>query len=376
MNVKWVKRHGCTLAARAIVWPWCGHGQCIDPITVFGNVEVKSCRSTKMKFATRLLPLALTLIGCASQDIPQAYRGRMFHRTGAFAFYGGGNGFDGPVLDPGTYYTGSYDELHMVQCTVATLREPLNALTKDGVQFRVDVYIRYSANCSDPSVVKILQNMAPDNSGTVSSEQLYQVYVRPTLLEVVREVVSPFKANDINDQRETVLQGIRERFINSMRKVGQDMVAVHDISLANLDFPEEMDRANVERAVQAVLKDKAIAERSRVEAEIDTAKLRIQLSEQEAQSSAVRVMRVGDMLKKSPEYLQFDLQSKMPDIYRQAGVAGNMILAAPNPVMVPALKLTPPTIAPVTPVIAPRIAPAKSPARTSPVAKSADGGDD
>ena len=325
-----------------------------------------------MKCAAKLLPLALTLIGCASQDIPQAFRGRMFHRTGPFAFYGGGNGFDGPVLDPGTYYTGSYDELHMVQCTVVTLREPLNALTKDGVQFRVDVYIRYSANCSDPSVVKILKNMAPDNSGTVSAAQLYEVYVRPTLLEVVREVVSPFKANDINDQRETVLQSIRDRFMARMQKVGQDMVSVHDISLANLDFPEEMDRANVDRAVQAVLRDKAIAERGRVEAEIETAKLRIQLSEQEAQSAAVRVMRVGDMLKKYPEYLQFDLQSKMPDIYRQAGAAGNLILAAPNPVMIPAMKLTPPAIAPTAPVSAPKITAAKPSVRAQSTAKTKD----
>lgn len=312
-----------------------------------------------MKCAAKLLPLALTLMGCASQDIPQAYRGRMFYRTGPFAFYSGGKGFDGPILNPGTYFTGTYNELHMVQCAVVTLREPLNALTKDGVQFRVDVYVRYSANCTDPSVVKILQNMAPDASGTVSAGQLYQVYVRPTLLEVVREVVSPVKANDINDQRENVLQSIRQRFIASMHKVGQEMVSVHDISLANLDFPEEMDRANVERAVQAVLKDKAIAERSRVEAETETAKLRVQLSEQEAQSAAVRVMRVGDMLKKYPEYLQFDLQSKMPDIYRQAGVAGNMILAAPNPVMLPALRLTPPTIAPATPVNSPATTPGR-----------------
>jgi regulator of protease activity HflC (stomatin/prohibitin superfamily) len=274
------------------------------------------------------------------------------------------------VLNPGTYFTGTYDKLHMVQCTVFTLREPLNALTKDGVQFRVDVYIRYSANCSDPSVVKILQNMAPDNSGTVSAEQLYQVYVRPTLLEVVREVVSPFKANDINDQRETVLQSIRERFITRMQKVGQDMVSVHDISLANLDFPEEMDRANVERAVQAVLTDKAIAERARVQAEIETAKLRIQLSEQEAEAAAVRVMRVGDMLKKYPEYLQFDMQSKMPDIYRQAGIAGNMILAAPNPVMIPGFRLKPPTIAPPAPVSAPVIMPAKPSARVPMQAKT------
>ena len=51
------------------------------------------------------------------------------------------------------------------------------------------------------------------------------------------------------------------------------------------------------------------------------------------------------MLRKYPEYFQFDFQSKMPDIYRLAGAAGNMIIAAPDPVMVPALRLTPSTIA-------------------------------
>ena len=41
------------------------------------------------------------LNGCASEDILQAQRGRMFGRTGAFAFYSGKTGFFGPVLGPG-----------------------------------------------------------------------------------------------------------------------------------------------------------------------------------------------------------------------------------------------------------------------------------
>jgi len=290
-----------------------------------------------MKTIIWLLPFTMVVVGCASQDIPQAYRGQMFDRTGPLAFYAGGKGFKGPILDPGTYYTGTYDDVRLVQCTVVTQREPLTALTQDGVQFKLDVYIRYAANCSDPSVARILKSIAPDATNTVTADELYHVYVRPTLLEVVREVVSPYKANDINDKRETVLQSVRTRFMARMREVGQDMVAVHDISLTNLDFPEEMDRANVQRAVQGVLKDKAIAERERVEAEIETAKVRIQLSEQEAQASAVRILRVGDMLRKYPEYLQFDLQSRMPDIYREAGISGNLIIAAPNPV-IPAFR--------------------------------------
>ena len=110
------------------------------------------------------------------------------------------------------------------------------------------------------------------------------------------------------------------------------MVVVYDVDLSNLDFPDAMDAANVDRAVQAVLKDKAIAERERVQAEVETAKLQQQLSTQEAENVAVRIERVGETLRKYPEYLQYDLQSKLPDIYRDAGARGNLVIAAPNPI--------------------------------------------
>ena len=74
--------------------------------------------------------LTLATAGCASADIPQAYRGRLFGRTGALAFYAGTKGFNGPVLGPGTYFTGTYDELHLVDCSTVTMREPLSALTR------------------------------------------------------------------------------------------------------------------------------------------------------------------------------------------------------------------------------------------------------
>src|SRR5438067_10623378 len=76
-------------------------------------------------------------------DIGQAHRGRAFDRTGPLALYLGGHGLSGPVLDPGTYFTGVYDEIREVDCSMETMREPLNALTKDGVQFGLDIYVRF-----------------------------------------------------------------------------------------------------------------------------------------------------------------------------------------------------------------------------------------
>jgi hypothetical protein len=35
-----------------------------------------------------------------------------------------------------------------------------------------------------------------------------------------------------------------------------------------------------------------------------------------------RIEKIGEALRKNPDYLQFDLQQKMPEIYRAAGEAG------------------------------------------------------
>jgi hypothetical protein len=154
--------------------------------------------------------------GCASQDIPQAFKGRMFDRTGPLALFIGGNGFKGPVLGPGTYFTGTYNEIRTVDCSMVTKREALTALTKDGVQFGLDIYVRFAADCSDRSVIVLLGTLTPDHDESISSEKVYQTFIRPAIGEAVREVVSPFRANEINDKREEILALIRKRFVEIM----------------------------------------------------------------------------------------------------------------------------------------------------------------
>lgn len=36
-------------------------------------------------------------------------------------------------------------------------------------------------------------------------------------------------------------------------------------------------------------------------------------------------------LRRYPAFLQYDLQSRMPEIYKQAGAQGNLVITAPNP---------------------------------------------
>jgi regulator of protease activity HflC (stomatin/prohibitin superfamily) len=270
-------------------------------------------------------------LGCASADIPQAHKGRMFGRTGMLALWLGTKGFNGAVLGPGTYFTGTYDEIYMVECSVLTVREPLTALTKDGVQFGLDIYVRFSADCTDTTVEQLLASQTPDKEHTISAERLYASLVRPAVGEAVRQVVSPYRANDLNEKREEVLNGIRKEFQEIMNAREKHIIKIYEVNLSNLDFPEAMDAANVDRAVQAVLKDKAIAERERVQAEIQTTVLKRDLAEKEGEVAAARIDKIGAALKKNPEYLQYDMQTKLPDIYKQAGAGGNLVITAPAP---------------------------------------------
>ena len=282
-----------------------------------------------MKKAMFALSLATSMLAaCGKDDVPQAYKGMMFDRTGALAFYSGGDGLEGDILSPGTYYTGIYDEVRIVECSPDTVKEELTSLTKDGVQFGLDVYVTVSANCDDVVVKDIFATIAPAKGRAISREQLYVTYVRPALGEAVRETVASYVANDINNERDQILTMVKEKFSLALKE--RAFIKVSAVVISNMDYPEAMDHANTDRAVQAVLKDKAIAEREKVEAEVETAKQKQALATAEGKVEAAKIDEIGAALRRNPEFLQYDMQLKMPGIYAAAGANGNMVIAAPS----------------------------------------------
>jgi len=284
-----------------------------------------------------VMVLATTMTSCSSEDVPQAHKGQMFDRTGALAMWSGGNGFVGAVLEPGTYYTGIYDTVRLLECSEKTYKETMPSLTKDGVQFSLDVYVRYSANCeSSESVLSALHTLSPtsdkgERTTAITPEQLYRTFVRPAIGEAVRRAVSPYIANDINSAREKIFDSIKELFEKKMKSQKPPLVTVRELNLSNLDLPKPLDDANTARAKVAIDKDRAIAEREKVTAEIETAKSRTELARIESSNTAVQIDEIGAALKRNPDYLSYQLQQLMPRIYEKAGAKGNMVLTAPSP---------------------------------------------
>ena len=212
-----------------------------------------------------------------------------------------------------------------------TVREPLKALTKDGVQFGLNIYVRFSPDCSDEGVNTLLTALPVDQNNSVTAAVVYQTYVQPAVDEAAREVISPVRANDVNDHREEILANVRKRFLDMVAHRDKHIAIVQEVNLSDLDFPTDMNKANTERAVQAILRDKAIAERERVTAEIKTEEMRRDLAQKQGEAEAARIEQVGKALKQYPSFLQYDMQSRMPDIYKQAGAQGNLVITAPDP---------------------------------------------
>lgn len=293
-------------------------------------------KSTSLLSALFFVTAATTsLTGCATQDIPQAHRGRLFSRTGLLAAYSGSNGLAGDVLNPGTHFLGLYNELRIVDCSTATVRESLDTLTRDGVHFGFDIVTRFSADCSDEGVKRLLTSLTADEAGVITTRRIYDTFIRPGIGESARELVAPMRANELNEHQSAVAAGVKKHFQAIMKSREGKLVLVHEVNITDFHFPAELDKANLDRAQQSLLRDKAIAERERVTAETETMAMRKELAEKEADVSVVRIERVGEAMQKYPSYA-------LVEIYRAAGANGNMVLAAPNPLSIQAPTIKPP----------------------------------
>jgi hypothetical protein len=306
--------------------------------------------------------VALVLVsmcwGCSSQDVPPAHKGRMFDKTGFLAMWAGGKGFEGPILPPGTYFTGCYPEVRMIDCATRTFKEPMRSMTKDGVQFDLDVYVTASANCDTDKAVEILLgklapqgktdapnpptgagNATPDEKDPVESDpdrdvtsrQVYSTFVRPAVGEAVRQAVSSYDANDLNSHRDELFAKIKTK-LDSDLKGDPALVVVTNFNLSNFKLPDEMANAAADRATQQVLRDKSVAEQERIRVETDTAKLAVSRAEAEAQGEAAKIRVVGKALHENPEYY-------LRDIYYYAADKGGSVVLPQNPNVI--LQMTP-----------------------------------
>ncbi len=213
------------------------------------------------------------------------------------------------------------------------------ALTRDGVQFSLELFVTFSVNCDENVAIENLFSKLSPTPGvaekpnlTITADQVYSSYIYPSLGESVRIAVSPFIANEINEKRDEIFKEFNDSFTKTMAKQIPKVVVVTNLTLNNLDFPDAMDKANVERATQAILKDKAIAERQKIQEEIKTAQLEVESKTAKAKAEAAEINIVGKALHENPEYF-------MREYIYYAAKDGNSVMVPANPNVI--MQMTP-----------------------------------
>ncbi len=226
--------------------------------------------------ALRALPVVFGLValtGCGTEDIPPGNKGFLFDRTGALALYTGGHGLvKDTMLGPGTHYTGLYDEVRDVDCKDEQGKETIDVLTKSDLTVKVDLRITYSANCDNQEdMVKIIEQVAPDDGSTVNGKELYDRYLLPILRESLRNRLAAVTIEDVKNVRQELRDGIRkdldEGIVNRGNPVRIKILTVSDIQLP-LDIIEKNKQIELARQEAEQEQEKQKASKFRLEREL------------------------------------------------------------------------------------------------------------
>lgn len=153
---------------------------------------------------------------------------------------------------------------------------------------------------------------------TITNSQLYETYIRPALGESVRLAISPYLVNDISQNREKIYGEIIKAFNASLANQNPQIMTVYELKLSNLDFPDQLERANVALAEQTILTEKAKAERLTIAEQEKTAEAKRTLEEKLGEAEGARIAKVGRSLRENPNILHsYKLNSCLTFIEQQ-----------------------------------------------------------
>lgn len=178
------------------------------------------------------------------------------------------------VLEPGFHLINPFtQDVHKIDVTVQALPITELAYSRDTQVVEVDVTVNYQINSSE--VAKVYEEVRKDAQTR---------YVLPRAREAIKNSFAKYTAQGIIDNRGQLTGEIRQTLFDELTALG---ITVQNISITNLDFDDEYERAvqrkqvqeqealaqeNItkqeeEKKKQAILQAEALAERTRLEAQ-------------------------------------------------------------------------------------------------------------
>lgn len=304
------------------------------------NNRHMNCMKSKI---AACLAVCAALIGCNVQDIPPAHKGMEFD----VGIMSSSDGFVGSVLNAGSHSLSLNNEIYQVQCEESSVKEQFPSNAADGVEFPVDVHVRFAANCEDGEAVQwLLQNVQPNppmaharakevaSQGsakaaesaikvesaflqqayldkTVISYQLYKKFLRPILGQSVRDAIATRGSDIINTERDAIGKEIVKSFrdrVTEATTIGKDKVSVIRVAGVNMSRiipPESMRKRNEELANVKTQTKIQKNTRAKVEEEILTEQKQQELAMVKVNQKGAEVEEIGKRISQNPGYLRY-----------------------------------------------------------------------
>jgi regulator of protease activity HflC (stomatin/prohibitin superfamily) len=127
----------------------------------------------------------------------------------------------------------------------------------------------------------------------------YRTLVEPRVQEVIKQVTSLSRAEDLVKKREQV----KTQSIKRLREAIGDIIYIADLAITNIDLSDQLEHAIEEKVVR---EQEALAKTFELEKEKKQAEITIVRAEAEAKSVQIK----GEALKTSPEVIQLEIAQR------------------------------------------------------------------
>ena len=175
------------------------------------------------------LLLALSIVGCSHETVPQGTKGKVLDRSG----------FNPEVFPPSRVNVGLHGHLVLVETVTQTMNEPITIRMKDNMNLKANVRFQLRMGNKESSLNAVFNDIKPIDK-TITLKQVYNVYGKMIVNKVAREVLSSYNISDVQANFAKISSDIYQQVKVEFKPTP---LIISDVALGKLDYPDVIDNA-------------------------------------------------------------------------------------------------------------------------------------
>jgi len=206
-----------------------------------------------------------------------------------------------PVIkSEGVFKAWGRDKVYIVDEKLKSYPKKLNVLCSDDINMSVNIKWIGSFQVT-PQTIDVLKKKIPSElsnepgiTGRISLDAFFKTAMEDMLSATARDVISPYKTDNIREQRAEIQKQVKEKFVARLNALKYP-VHTADVLITNLDYPpsvtemrNKIKQADLQDLENAAIAKAAVAKAKR-DAELEAEKGKAMLVKAEADAAANKI---------------------------------------------------------------------------------------